>query len=131
MTLASRPPARPPGAARRGVWGEAAARLIRDLVAGGQARRLALLGGDFSGAVLRALQATALEIAHTFASAAPVTYLHSNDAEMDGLQVGLKGGQAGSLDWLLDVARQPIASARRRIPAWDHALADPSRRSTE
>ena len=111
--------------------GETAARLIRDLVAGGQAPRIALLGGDFSGAVLRALQATALEIAHSFASPAPVTYLHSHDRELDGLQVGLKGGQAGSRDWLLDVARQPIASARQRIPAWDHVLTDPSRRSTE
>lgn len=111
--------------------GETAARLIRDLVAGGQAPRVALLGGDFSGEVLRALQATALEIAHTFATWAPVTYLHSNDRDLDGLQVGLKGGQAGSLDWLLDVARQPIASARRRIPAWDHVPADPSTCSTE
>ena len=117
------------GATRR--LGEAAARLIRDLVAGGQAPRLALLGGDFSGEVLRALQATALEIAHTFASAAPVTYLHSDERELHGLQVGVKGGQAGSPDWLLDVARQPIACARRRIPAWDHEPADPSRRSTE
>jgi uncharacterized protein YgbK (DUF1537 family) len=62
--------------------------------------RAAVLGGDSSGHVCRALGITALEAAAPLAPGCPLCHAHAAAAPADGLEIALKGGQMGGLDIL-------------------------------
>jgi uncharacterized protein YgbK (DUF1537 family) len=62
-------------------------------------RRIAIAGGDSSGAVASALDIAALTVASGLTPGAPLCRAHANTAAMDGLEVVLKGGQMGQTDF--------------------------------
>lgn len=62
-------------------------------------RRVAVAGGDSSGAVAGALGIAALGIEAGLAPGAPLCRAWSDEPALDGLQVVLKGGQMGTADF--------------------------------
>ena len=68
-------------------------------------RRIVVAGGDSAGAVASALDIAALSIAAGLAPGAPLCRAWSDHAQRDGLQVVLKGGQMGALDFFGAVRR--------------------------
>jgi uncharacterized protein YgbK (DUF1537 family) len=79
--------------------------ILRDLVAARGVRRVAIAGGDTSGHALAALGIAALEAEAPLAPACSINRATSADAAVDGLEVALKGGQMGPVDFFGMVAR--------------------------
>ena len=79
--------------------GEALAETMRRLVAASGVRRLAIAGGDSSGAVASALDIAALTVAAQLVPGAPLCRVWSDAPGMDGMEVVLKGGQMGQADF--------------------------------
>ena len=77
--------------------GEALAEIVRAALRGTAVRRLITAGGDTSGWLVRALGVDALLPLGSI-DQAPVCRAVSGDAEMDGLEITLKGGQIGGPD---------------------------------
>jgi uncharacterized protein YgbK (DUF1537 family) len=73
--------------------------IMRGLIRGGGVRRGAVAGGDSSGFAMRAVGAYALEAIAPIAPGAPLCRVFSTDAEMDGFEITLKGGQMGEIDF--------------------------------
>lgn len=73
-------------------------------------KRIVVSGGDSSGAVVSALDITALTIAAAMAPGAPLCKAWSDQPGRDGLEIVLKGGQMGATSFFADV-RQGHASA--------------------
>ena len=69
--------------------------------------RLAIAGGDTSGAVIEALPVGALELRAPLSPGAPLCLCHSDDAAFSGLEVLLKGGQMGHAEVFPDLAFGP------------------------
>lgn len=78
--------------------GQALAATMRRIVDSTGVRRIAIAGGDSSGAVASALDISALTVASQLAPGAPLCRAHAATS-MDGLEVVLKGGQMGSPDF--------------------------------
>lgn len=68
-------------------------------------RRVVVAGGDTSGQVMRAINADAAEVDTVLGVVAVICRLRSGDPAVDGAQVLLKGGQAGSVDLFERVRR--------------------------
>ncbi|KRC05210.1 type III effector [Hydrogenophaga sp. Root209] len=79
--------------------GQALAATMRRIVDTTGVRRIAIAGGDSSGAVAGALDIAALTVASDLAPGAPLCRAHANTATMNGLEVALKGGQMGKPDF--------------------------------
>ena len=82
-------------------FGDALARVVREVVSSTDVRRVVIAGGDTSGRVVRNLGVTALELLPGHKHLGPGTALcrvSSPDPSIDGLQVLLKGGQIGTAD---------------------------------
>lgn len=79
--------------------GDALAETMRRLVAKSSVRRLAIAGGDSSGAVASALDIAALTVAAQLVPGAPLCRVWSDAPGMDGMEVVLKGGQMGQADF--------------------------------
>ena len=79
--------------------GDALAETMRRLVAASGVRRLAIAGGDSSGAVASALDIAALTVAAQLVPGAPLCRVWSDAPGMDGMEVVLKGGQMGQADF--------------------------------
>jgi uncharacterized protein YgbK (DUF1537 family) len=75
--------------------GEILSRVMR----GTDIKRGAVSGGDTSGFAMNALGAYALEAIAPIAPGAPLCRVFSPDPQMDGLQISLKGGQMGEVDF--------------------------------
>ena len=75
--------------------GEILSRVMR----GTGIKRGAVSGGDTSGFAMGALGAYALEAIAPIAPGAPLCRVFSPDPQMDGLQISLKGGQMGDVDF--------------------------------
>lgn len=73
--------------------------ILRDLVARDEVRRVAIAGGDTSGHALAGLGIVALEAEVALAPACAINIARSDDPGIDGLEVALKGGQMGPLDY--------------------------------
>ena len=71
-------------------------------------RRIVVAGGDSSGAVASALGIAALSIEAGLAPGAPLCRAWSDQARRDGLQVVLKGGQMGAVDFFGAVRRGQV-----------------------
>ena len=92
---------------RRGLSAEAAnhelgailGRLLADLLGRTNIKRAAISGGDTSGHAARQLGIYALTAIAPTVPGAALCFAHSQDASQDGLQLALKGGQMGSLDY--------------------------------
>ncbi|MEZ5647042.1 MAG: 3-oxo-isoapionate kinase OiaK [Burkholderiaceae bacterium] len=85
--------------------GQALAAIMRGLVETTGVRRIAIAGGDSSGAVAGALDITALTVAASLTPGAPLCRAHASRAPMDGLELVLKGGQMGQTDFFGRVLR--------------------------
>lgn len=97
--------------------GEALGTLGRAVLARVPVRRLAVVGGDSSGHVLRAMGAVALEAAAPFAPAMPLCRAHG-DAPVEGLEVICKGGQVGGDDLFEEIrAGRPSAPESEEVAA--------------
>jgi uncharacterized protein YgbK (DUF1537 family) len=79
--------------------GQALATTMRRIVDTTGVRRIAIAGGDSSGAVASALDIAALTVASHLSPGAPLCRAHANTAAMDGLELVLKGGQMGPPDF--------------------------------
>ena len=79
--------------------GSGLGKIMRGLVRGGGVKRGAVTGGDSSGFAMRALGGYALEAIAPIAPGAPLCRVFSTDAQMDGFEIALKGGQMGQIDF--------------------------------
>ena len=73
--------------------------LVKDILERAPLRRFVVSGGDTSSQVTQVLAPDALTIAARLAPGAPLCRMHSNSAALDGVEVALKGGQMGSVDF--------------------------------
>lgn len=79
--------------------GQALAAAMRGMVDGSGVRRLAIAGGDSSGAVASALDIAALTVGAQLTPGAPLCRAHADAPALDGLELVLKGGQMGQEDF--------------------------------
>ncbi len=63
------------------------------------ARRLVVAGGDTAGRIQKHLGVQALQVARPIGIAAPLCYVYSNIPVVHGLEMALKGGQVGRVDY--------------------------------
>ena len=89
--------------------GRALARCMQQVIAQTGVRRVAIAGGDSSGAVASALDITALTVLSQLAPGAPLCRAWSDVPAMDGLEVVLKGGQMGAEDFFGQVLNGTVA----------------------
>ena len=88
----------------RQAIGAALGRLQRALVERAGLRRVVIAGGDTSSHALRQLGIYALTLRLPLPSMpGPLCQAHSDDPRFDGLEIGLKGGQAGADDYFASV----------------------------
>ncbi|WP_349744594.1 3-oxo-isoapionate kinase OiaK [Roseateles cavernae] len=73
--------------------------------------RIAVAGGDSSGAVASALDIAALSVVAGLAPGAPLCRAWSDHSARDGLEIVLKGGQMGGVDVFADVRRGHVLSS--------------------
>lgn len=81
------------------VLGANLGRLAKELIARGQLRRLVIAGGDTSSFAVRELGLFGLEMRAELTRGAPLCRGYSEDPAFDGLEVALKGGQMGGVDY--------------------------------
>ncbi|PSK87538.1 uncharacterized protein YgbK (DUF1537 family) [Limimaricola soesokkakensis] len=62
-------------------------------------RRMVVAGGDTSGRVVETLPVKALEMLAHISPGAPLCRVHTDDPSFAGLELALKGGQLGSVDY--------------------------------
>jgi uncharacterized protein YgbK (DUF1537 family) len=79
--------------------GQGLGKLLKALIAATGIRRVAIAGGDTSGQALTALGVSALEAEVELAPACAISRASSADETLDGLEVALKGGQMGPLQY--------------------------------
>ncbi len=82
--------------------GRTLGRIARGAVRDGGLRRLVIAGGDTSGHVVESTPVDALEMRAPLAPGVPVCRCHSEDADFDGLEMVLKGGQLGHRTFFAD-----------------------------
>ena len=73
--------------------------VTQDILARVPLRRLLLSGGDTSSNVTQVLAPQALTIAARLAPGAPLCRMHAPGTSLDGMEVALKGGQMGGIDF--------------------------------
>ncbi len=79
--------------------GQGLGKVLKALIAATGIRRVAIAGGDTSGQALTALGVSALEAEVELAPACAISRASSVDDTLDGLEVALKGGQMGPLQY--------------------------------
>ena len=79
--------------------GHGLGQILRAVVLDTGIRRVAIAGGDTSGHALSGLGIIALEAEVELTPACGIGIARSDDARLDGLQVALKGGQMGPVDF--------------------------------
>jgi len=72
--------------------------VVRDILARVPLRRFVVSGGDTSSQVTQVLAPDALSVAARLAPGAPLCRIHASGA-LDGVEVALKGGQMGGVDF--------------------------------
>lgn len=78
--------------------------IMRQLIETTDVRRLAIAGGDTSGAALSGLGIFALEAKIELAEACAISTAYSDDDALDGIEIALKGGQMGPVDYFSMIA---------------------------
>lgn len=79
--------------------GQALGRILHSVVTRSGLRRAVISGGDTSGHAARGLGVTALEALAPTVPGASINVARSEDPKIDGLQLALKGGQMGTVDF--------------------------------
>lgn len=85
------------GSAR--VLGRAMGRIARALLDRTGLRRVVIAGGDTSSYATQELGLYALEMCAALTPGAPLCRAYSEDPQLDGLEIALKGGQMGKVDY--------------------------------
>lgn len=80
-------------------------RLTRNILEASGLRRILIAGGDTSGYVTRELGIYAMSCLSAIVPGGPLCRCYAEDPRMDGLQVSLKGGQVGGVDFFERVRR--------------------------
>ena len=91
-----------PEDARHGGGRELGVRLgevVRQILAAAPLPRIAVAGGDTSSQVTQALAPDALEVAARLSPGAPLCRTIARNAERNGIEIALKGGQMGGVDF--------------------------------
>lgn len=78
---------------------KATGRLLRDIMKEARVARLLIAGGDTSTLAIEALDIWGLSYRAPMVAGAPLCCAHSTTAHLDGLDIVLKGGQMGPLDF--------------------------------
>jgi uncharacterized protein YgbK (DUF1537 family) len=81
------------------LLGGAMGRIAREILARTALRRVVIAGGDTSSYAVQELGLYALEMKVELTPGAPLCRAHSDDARIDGLEIALKGGQMGKVDY--------------------------------
>jgi len=89
----------PRGDSTARLLGGAMGRIARELLTRTQLRRLVIAGGDTSSYAAQELGLYALEMKAELTPGAPLCRAHSDDPRLDGLEIALKGGQMGKVDY--------------------------------
>lgn len=79
--------------------------ILRDILAKTSLRRAAVAGGDTCGYVLKQLGIYVLEFIIPLGTAAPLCRASSTDPQFDGMEIALKGGQLGEVDFFGSVQK--------------------------
>jgi uncharacterized protein YgbK (DUF1537 family) len=79
--------------------------ILKELIVRAGLRRVAVAGGDTAGNVLGQLGAYVLEFITPLGTATPLCRARSHRKELDGLEIALKGGQLGEIDFFANVLR--------------------------
>jgi len=74
-------------------------RITRAIIENSNVRRVCVAGGDTGGHVVQQLEVFALEMLAPIAPGGPLCLAHSQRSQMDGLELALKGGQLGQMDY--------------------------------
>ncbi len=89
----------PSGESTAKLLGGAMGRIARELLARTSLRRVVIAGGDTSSYAAQELGLYALEMKAELTPGAPLCRAHSDDPRIDGLEIALKGGQMGKVDY--------------------------------
>jgi uncharacterized protein YgbK (DUF1537 family) len=73
--------------------------VLREVLCATSLRRVAVVGGDTSGHVARALEIEAVEMIAPLEPGAPLCVVRSRDSAIDGIEITFKGGQVGHDDF--------------------------------
>lgn len=79
--------------------------LLRELALGSRVRRVCVAGGDTASRAVSELGIYALEMHTPMAPGQPLCRAHSEQPELDGLEIAMKGGQHGRADHFESVRR--------------------------
>jgi 3-oxoisoapionate kinase len=89
----------PAGESTARLLGKSMGRMTRTLLERYALRRVVIAGGDTSSYAMQEIGLEALEMQAELAPGAPLCRGHSRDARIDGLEIALKGGQMGKVDY--------------------------------
>ena len=87
-------------------------RILRELLEKSDLRRACVAGGDTSGHSSHQLGIFALQMAQQIAPGAPLCRAYSSDPQFDGLEISLKGGQNGDVDYFEAIRQGSIQDNR-------------------
>jgi uncharacterized protein YgbK (DUF1537 family) len=79
--------------------GQVLAEIMRRILDGSKVKRIVVAGGDSSGAVGSHLGIKALTVAANLAPGVPLCRAWSDNTSRDGLEIALKGGQLGGIEF--------------------------------
>jgi uncharacterized protein YgbK (DUF1537 family) len=79
--------------------------VLKDILAKTGLRRAAVAGGDTCGHVLKQLSIYVLEFIVPLGIAAPLCRASSSNPQLDGMEIALKGGQLGDIDFFASVLK--------------------------
>jgi uncharacterized protein YgbK (DUF1537 family) len=79
--------------------GQAQGKLLRQLLEQSPIRRVCIAGGDTCGRVVQQLGIAAMTVAAPLTPGAPLCLAHAPNTPFDGLELALKGGQVGGVDY--------------------------------
>ena len=89
----------PAGGSTARSLGKAMGLMTRTLLERYAVRRVVIAGGDTSSYAVQEIGLEALEMKAEIAPGAPLCRGHSRDGRIDGLEIALKGGQMGKVDY--------------------------------
>lgn len=93
-----------PESAERFV-GEQQGQIMCDVLRRVDVKRACVAGGDTCGAVAPYLDLYALQVRYPLAPGSPLCDVSAETARIDGMEIALKGGQLGHIEYFLDLER--------------------------
>jgi uncharacterized protein YgbK (DUF1537 family) len=81
------------------ILGDALGEIALEVLQQSLVKRCVVSGGDTAGRIQKHLVIRALQIAKPIGIAAPLCYVYSNKAVLNGMEMAFKGGQIGSVDY--------------------------------